>query len=356
MGDLISLIITTYGADLSLLRAIQSVLNQTYKQFEIIVVDDNNQNTEQRDKTVQMMSAFRGQSNIKYIQHPENRNGSAARNTGIFYAEGKYISFLDDDDILLPTRFEQAIQVMSEHPEYDGVCCDVVIMHSGLIGSVVSRPDGDTISYESFFEDYCLLGTGSNIFLKKDIIQKVDGFDVRFNRFQDVEFMLRVCKAGTVVWKSGIGIIKDRSRVRISDYRKVKEAYALFREKFSQELQSTSDAYRECFETDIAGYLWRLAKQSHSKENILEQRDNAKTYNRLSFADCLLSGNIDVFVGFLKLRFPPGNSKMRSVYLLAGKVRGFRKEIQNRKLLTKEEAGLIKELMITHAEGRSAKQ
>lgn len=345
MDDLISLIITTYGADPSLLRAIQSVLNQTYKQFEIIVVDDNDQNTEQRYKTAQMMSAFRGQRNIKYIQHPENRNGSAARNTGISYAEGKYISFLDDDDILLPTRFEQAVKVMSDHPEYDGVCCDVVIMHSGLIGSIVSRPDGDVISYESFFDDYCLLGTGSNLFLKKDIIQKEGGFDARFNRFQDVEFMLRVCKARTVVWKSGINIIKDESKVRREDYKKIREAYTLFNEKFSGEFQSTSAEYRGKIKTDLAGYLWRLAKLSRNKENILEQMDNAKIYNQLSFSDRLLSGNINVFVGFLKLRFSLRNGKMHSVYTLARKVKCYKKDILNRKLLTKGEVSLIKTLM-----------
>jgi len=345
MDDLISLIITTYGADPSLLRAIQSVLKQTYKQFEIIVVDDNDQNTEQRCKTVQMMSAFKGQKNIKYIQHPHNRNGSAARNTGISYAEGKYISFLDDDDILLPTRFEQAIKVMSEHSEYDGVCCDVVRMHMGLISSIVSRTDGDTISYESFFDNYCLLGTGSNIFLKKEIIQKENGFDDRFNRFQDVEFMLRVCKAGTVVWKSGIKIIKDESKVRIPDYKKVREAYTLFNEKFSEELQSTSDEHREKFETRIAGCLWRLAKHSINKENILEQMNNAKKYKQLSFEDYLLSDNIDLFIRFLKLRFPLRYGKMHSVYTLARKVKCYRSDIQNRKLLTKEEAIIINRLM-----------
>ena len=345
MDDLISLIITTYGADPSLLRAIRSVLDQTYKQFEIIVVDDNDKNTEQRYKTAQMMSAFKGQSNIKYIQHPENRNGSAARNTGISYAQGKYISFLDDDDILLPTRFEYAIKVMSDHPEYDGVCCDVVIMHSGLIGSIVSRPDGDIISYESFFDNYCLLGTGSNLFLKRDIVQKENGFDAVFNRFQDVEFMLRICKSGTVAWKSGISIIKDRSKVRKPDYKKVREAYTLFNERFSGELQSTSDDKKKRFETDMAGYLWRLAKLSRSKENILEQMDNAKIYDQLSLTDSFLSGNIDLFVRFLKLRFPLRNGRMYPLYTFAGKVRHYRKDILNRKLLTKEEVSLIKELM-----------
>lgn len=345
MNDLISLIITTYGGDSSLLRAIQSVLDQTYKQFEIIVVDDNDQDTEQRYKTARMMSSFRGQRNIKYIQHSENRNGSAARNTGISYAEGKYISFLDDDDILLPSRFERAVKVMTDHPEYDGVCCDVAVMRAGLITSIVSGTDGDTVSYEGFFHNYGLLGTGSNLFLKKDMIQKAGGFDDRFNRFQDVEFMLRVCKAGTVVWKSGIGIIKNQSQVRRTDYKKVREAYTLFNEKFSEELQNTSDAYRKKFETDITGYLWRLAKLSRNKENILEQMDNAKKYSRMTPADTFLSGNIDVFVGYLKLRFPLENGKMHSICTLVRKMKDYRKDILNRKLLSDEEVCRIKELM-----------
>lgn len=345
MDDLISLIITTYGGDSLLIRAINSVLKQTYKNFEIIVVDDNNPNTEQRYETTQMMRAFVGQRNIKYIQHPENKNGSAARNTGISYAEGKYISFLDDDDVLLPTRFEQAIKVMSDHPEYDGVCCDVVIIHSGEIISIVSRPDGDTIPYDSFFENYCLLGTGSNLFLKKNIIQEVNGFDDRFNRFQDVEFMLRVFKEGTVVWNPGIGIIKDKSRVRIQDYKKVREAHTLFNEKFAEELQSTSDEYKRNFETDMAGYLWSLAKDSQNKENILEQMNNAKKYNRLTLSDRFLSGNINVYVSFLKLRFLLKHGKIHFAYSLARKVKHYRRYFLFSKLIPKQDAVLIKELM-----------
>lgn len=342
MNDLISLIITTYGGDSSLIRAINSVLNQTYKNFEIIVVDDNNPNTEQRHKTEQMMSAFIGKNNIKYIQHPENKNGSAARNTGISYAEGKYISFLDDDDILLPTRFERAIMALTDHPDYDGVCCDAVKIRSGLICSISSRPDGYTISYDNFFEHFGLLGTGSNLFLKKEIIQKVDGFDTRFNRFQDVEFMLRVCKEGTVAWQSGVGIIKDKSRVRILDYKKTRDAYTLFKEKFSEELQRTSDKYRESLEADVTSLLWGLAKLSQNKDYILEQLNNAKKYNQLTLADRLLSGNIDVFV---KLRSSLKRSKIYYAYSLVRKLRQYRINLSNRKQLTKEEVCLIKDLL-----------
>lgn len=349
MNDLISLVITTYGGDSSLIRAINSVLNQTYKNFEIIVVDDNDPNTEQRHKTEQMMSAFIGINNIKYIQHPKNMNGSVARNTGISYAEGKYISFLDDDDILLPTRFERAIKAMTDHPEYDGVCCDVVKMRSGLICSISSRPDGDTISYDNFFEHYSLLGTGSNLFLKKDIIKKVDGFDPRFNRFQDVEFMLRVCKEGTVAWQSGVGIIKDKSRARILDYRKTRDAYTLFNEKFSEELQRTGDKCRDSLEADVTSDLWGLAKLSQNKDYVLEQLNNAKKYNLLSFADRLLSGNIDVFIN---LWFSLKRSKFYYAYSLVNKLREYRIDLSNRKLLTKEEVGFIKD-MLRHENQRS---
>ena len=93
MNQLISIIIPTYGRPTTLKRSIDSVLSQTYSKIEIIVVDDNNPDTESRKETEEVMSTF-SDSRIKYLKHEHNKNGSAARNTGIRKASGKYIGIL----------------------------------------------------------------------------------------------------------------------------------------------------------------------------------------------------------------------------------------------------------------------
>ena len=98
---LVSVIIPTFQRAKYIERAIDSVLNQTYKNFEIIVVDDNDQESEARKEMIKRMDKYSSDSRIIYIKHEKNKNGAAARNTGINVAKGEYITFLDDDDYFL---------------------------------------------------------------------------------------------------------------------------------------------------------------------------------------------------------------------------------------------------------------
>ena len=94
-----SVIMPVYNAEKYLDESILSVLNQTYKNWELIVVDDNDPETEERKQTEKMLSDFASKdSRIHYVRHPRNLNGAAARSTGIRQAQGEYIAFLDSDD------------------------------------------------------------------------------------------------------------------------------------------------------------------------------------------------------------------------------------------------------------------
>lgn len=96
----VSVVIPTYNRAHLVGRAIQSVLNQTYQDFEIIVVDDGS-----TDNTEEVVKSF-NDPRIRYIRHDQNRGGSAARNTGIKMARGEYIAFQDSDDEWLPEKLE----------------------------------------------------------------------------------------------------------------------------------------------------------------------------------------------------------------------------------------------------------
>ena len=103
----VSIIIPTYNRAHLIGRAIQSVLNQTYQNFEIIVVDDGS-----TDNTEEMIKEFqKHDKRIKYIRHEKNRGGAAARNTGIKVARGEYIAFQDSDDEWLPEKLEKQMDV-----------------------------------------------------------------------------------------------------------------------------------------------------------------------------------------------------------------------------------------------------
>lgn len=112
-NELISIIITTYARPATLKRAIDSVLCQTYKNLEIIVVDDN------KDKGIQnevkgIISSY-NDPRIKLVCNVKNLGGALSRNEGILVANGKYIAFLDDDDEYLPEKVEEQYQLFLEN-------------------------------------------------------------------------------------------------------------------------------------------------------------------------------------------------------------------------------------------------
>lgn len=102
---MITVITPTYNRADYLENAIASVMGQTHKDLELIVVDDNKPGSEARKATEAVMAKY-DDPRIRYIQNPQNVGGAASRNRGIEAARGEYIAFLDDDDIYLPDRLE----------------------------------------------------------------------------------------------------------------------------------------------------------------------------------------------------------------------------------------------------------
>ena len=115
----VSVIIPTYGGSDSLIRAVESVLAQSYCSFDVIVVDDNNPNTRARKQTELMMQRYTQDSRVIYIKHEHNKNGAAARNTGAKFSESKYLCLLDDDDIFLTNRLLYQVEFLENNPEYE---------------------------------------------------------------------------------------------------------------------------------------------------------------------------------------------------------------------------------------------
>lgn len=109
---LVSIIIPTYKRVGMLDRAIKSCLNQTYKNIEIIIVDDNNNDTEDRKMTEAFMQKYDNNIKIKYIKRDKNGGGALARNTGIAASSGDYIAFLDDDDTFYSSKIESQLEFM----------------------------------------------------------------------------------------------------------------------------------------------------------------------------------------------------------------------------------------------------
>jgi len=189
---LVSIVIPTYKRPTYLERAIDSAFNQSYKNIEIIVVDDNDANSEFRSETEKLMDCYLNVANIFYIKHEFNKNGAAARNTGLKKASGDYITFLDDDDEMLPERIESQISLMERLDETWGACYTKYKKLEGNNQIHISSENRQGNLYVQALMRSIYIGSGSNLLIRKNVVEEVSGYDESFSRNQDLEFLARI--------------------------------------------------------------------------------------------------------------------------------------------------------------------
>lgn len=193
---IISVIIPTYNGDRYLTQAIESVLEQTHQDYELLVVDDGS-----TDTTPNLVQAnptweqLRQTQTLRYIRQA-NQGVSAARNHGIQLARGAIIAFLDADDWFLPTKLEQQSEVFFQEP-------DVGMVHSGWrrvsaegnpLMDVTPWHDCPHLDLEQWLQWKPVLP--SAMMFRKEWLFRADGFDSHFPLAEDTDLVLRLAAMG----------------------------------------------------------------------------------------------------------------------------------------------------------------
>jgi len=177
----VSVVIPTYNRSDTIYRAIKSVIDQTYQNFEIVIIDDS-----PNDKTERVINSF-DDNRIRYIRNEKKTNPPSARNQGVraSRSDSKYIAFLDDDDEYLPLFLEKTIQRLEEKSEAVGVNCGIELR---------------TEENEKIGEDHCPKESwrthmGNCCVSRRDLFEKENyWFDERFSHFEELDFGIRVLK------------------------------------------------------------------------------------------------------------------------------------------------------------------
>lgn len=284
---LVSVIIPTYKGSMQLGRAIKSVCEQTYRNIEVIVIDDNGDGTEDQRKTENVINALNISVPFQYIKHSKNRNGACARNTGISASKGEYICFLDDDDYFLPEKIEKCVDVLEKKRTFDGVYTSVGIKKNKGV-EIISTAHEEGNLYKFLLLDECYFGTGSNIFITKRAISKIKGFDESFRRNQDVEFMLRFFRCFKILAIPDILVLKGTNGTyNIPSYKIMKECKKLLRKKFTDEIRSLgADLIK--FDKNETESLYSTALFSKDGRLKMIQRKELEKYRELSFKEKLM--------------------------------------------------------------------
>lgn len=171
---MISVIVPAYNAANYIEETLDSILNQTFQEFEVIVVDDGSS-----DATVDIVNRYIAQDNRIRLVQQQNGGSSNARNTGIALAKYNWIAPVDSDDVLLPNRFEKQLAAAARHPEVIG--WGTYATRITLEGRPYSVQETGPATIEEFNEMRYKTGQivvmpSSSMLLRKDIVQKVGGY------------------------------------------------------------------------------------------------------------------------------------------------------------------------------------
>jgi len=180
---LVSVVIPTYKRPTKLNRALKSTINQTYENLEIIVVNDAPNTALNHINNLDCR--------IKLINHKENKGPAAARNTGIKNSKGKYIAFLDDDDVWSPLKLEKQIKKFEKlESDYGAIYTWYKSVYENGIEPRTPRYNGyifENVLNKNF------LATGS-LLIKKECFEKVGLFDEKLKYSEDKDMWLRIGK------------------------------------------------------------------------------------------------------------------------------------------------------------------
>lgn len=194
---LVSVIIPTFNRQRLVSVAIESVLNQSFQDFEIIVVDDGS-----TDDTAAAVQSFRSEK-IRYI-FQVNKGRSSARNHALSVARGSYITFLDSDDTYLPEKLLLEVRFLDEHPEVGMVYTSAYCVDEAgtlLRSSYKATVSGWIYKDIAFFKPVTV--TLPTVMVRRKVFDAVGGFDGRMERFEDTDMWRRISK------RYSIGAIRE---------------------------------------------------------------------------------------------------------------------------------------------------
>lgn len=245
MQPLVSVIITTYARPDNLLRAIDSVLKQTYPKIEIIVVDDNGLGTNYQVETASLLKNYIESGDILYIPHEKNLNASAARNTGFLYSKGAFVNFFDDDDIMSSSKIEKQVSLLLEKEESFGACsCDMKIVNKHRTFYTNNKREGN-VMVELLTGKYNF-NTSTMIFRRK-VIDELKGWDTTFYRHQDFELCVRFFRKYKMAFVNEPFVVKyETNNVITKNPIKAIEYREYFLSKFNDDFEQSGKKREIC--------------------------------------------------------------------------------------------------------------
>lgn len=195
-NPLVTAVITTYKREPEIvLRAARSVLNQTYKKLELVIVNDYPEGKELSQRLSDALADLRD-SRVKYICHEKNAGACAARNTGILNGTGEFVALLDDDDEWMPEKIETMINAFSEET---GLVYSSFYLGDPKNGKVVTRGTKSGYIKNEMLCKNLVSGTSMPM-IRRKCFDDCGMFDVNLLSSQDYDMWMRITLKYPVVY------------------------------------------------------------------------------------------------------------------------------------------------------------
>ena len=251
MNPTVSIIIPSFNKERFLCETLDSILNQSYTDWEALIIDDGS-----TDDSVATIQEYRqNDTRFKFFQRErEPKGGSTCRNIGLQRAIGDYIIFLDTDDLLLPSTLENRLKLFTKHQEMDFLVFPMGTFIQEIGDSdFVWRPRSD--KHLQRFLSHEIQWTITSPIWKRDRLERLGGFDESFPRLQDVELHTRALLDNNTIYKVFPQLPPD-SFYRIDEERIV-GSYELFIERLHRGTLLYLEKMMRLLESDryLARYL-----------------------------------------------------------------------------------------------------
>lgn len=259
----VSIIIPAYNAKRFIHETLVSVLNQSYESYEVIVVDDGS-----TDSTREIVSDFVKQNQKISLITKSHSGGASARNTGLEKARGKFIAFLDSDDLWYPDKLAKQVSCIEKDPSIGLVSCLAVVINEESIstGLLAGRKLHGNC-YKKMLDTGGICG-GSIVLVRRECFEKAGYFDPTLKLFQDWDMWIRLTRHFKLVTIPEVLVGYRRSSNCISrNYRHLIDSGRLILEKIFQDDPKLSKQYRDhCLSRNVAGIgAWCLIDGNYNE-------------------------------------------------------------------------------------------
>ena len=254
------IVIPTYQRADRITRSVESALNQTYQNTQIVVVDDNGRGTQAQLDTFIVLKEYIDAKQISYLVNEVNCNGSNSRNNGLFSCDSDYVTFLDDDDEIFPDKIEKQIAKLIQMGDEYSCCYSSFekVLENGAVYTSDEKVEGDCYGYALSRSIY--LGSGSNLLVRTGIAKAIGGYDGSFKKNQDLEFFTRLLDGYKLAYVDEV-LFRVHYEIRETKmtYEKILYAENIYVNRFKNDFKKLGDKKERAIYRIIACERFRLS-------------------------------------------------------------------------------------------------